>query len=542
MSNEIENEALSRFAHAFGSPLTALQSAVRMLALLHPDASPDEQRIYELLERNCRRLAGTVERLLAATTVRGQTIHVALPADQVDGGPAFAAADVEAAAAAQVDSSMARARLLVVDDDQATRVLLASMLGQAGYEVHTAADAAAAVDLARELRPALITLDLAMPGVDGSRLLPVFKEDPAIKDIPVLVISALVAGGRIQVPGAAGAISKPIHRDLLLRAVDDILQPQTEPAAYRGKILLVDDEEDVRRPLAMHLNEQGYAVFELGEGSATAEAARFWEPNLVLLDLRLPDADGMDLLRALKEDWRTSAIPVILLSAEQRPEEKARAFQLNADDYITKPYSPVELLARVEAVLRRRETEFSTSPSTRLPGNTAIERVLRERIAGDKPFAVCYADLDNFKAYNDVYGFLKGDGVIHQVARIILESVRGHGEPDDFVGHIGGDDFVIVTRPALAAPICQRIKEEFEQVIPLYYDADTRARGFIETLDRQGRPSRFPLMTITLVIISNEHRTIDHPGQISDIAAELKRKAKSMPGSTILRDQRMDRR
>lgn len=330
MSNEIENEALSRFAHAFGSPLTALQSAVRMLALLHPDASPDEQRIYELLDRNCRRLAGTVERLLAATTVRGQTIHVALPADQVDGGPAFAAADVEAAAAAQVDSSMARARLLVVDDDQATRVLLASMLGQAGYEVHTAADAAAAVDLARELRPALITLDLAMPGVDGSRLLPVFKEDPAIKDIPVLVISALVAGGRIQVPGAAGAISKPIHRDLLLRAVDDILQPQTEPAAYRGKILLVDDEEDVRRPLAMHLNEQGYAVFELGEGSATAEAARFWEPNLVLLDLRLPDADGMDLLRALKEDWRTSAIPVILLSAEQRPEEKARAFQLNA--------------------------------------------------------------------------------------------------------------------------------------------------------------------------------------------------------------------
>jgi DNA-binding response OmpR family regulator len=344
-----------------------------------------------------------------------------------------------------------------VDDDLPVRKMLAAMLSQAGYAVRTAPDAATAVDLARENRPALITLDLAMPGVDGSRLLPVLKEDPAIKDIPVLVVSALVAGGRVHVPGAAGSISKPVHRELFLRAVADILQPSTGPAGRRGKILVVDDEEDIRRPLAARLNEQGYAVFELGEGSATLEAARYWEPDLLLLDLRLPDAHGIDILRALKEDWRTSAIPVILLSSERRPEEKARAFQLAADDYITKPYSIVELEARIEAVLRRKETEFSTSPSTRLPGNIAIERVLRQRIASGASFAICYADLDNFKAYNDFYGFLKGDGVIHQVARIIQEAVRHQGEADDFVGHIGGDDFVVVTTPKRADILCRRI-------------------------------------------------------------------------------------
>lgn len=536
----LPEETLSRFAHSFGSPLTAIQGAVRTLMLLRREAAPDERHLLEIIERNCRRLAGTVERLLAATTADEHYLRVTLPVEaQEEESPTAPRTESpspeENAAATATDG---RPLILVVDDDPTARETLAATLRQAGYGVITAADGAAAVDQGRSRRPDLITLDLAMPGLDGQRLLPVLKEDPALKDIPVLVVSALAAGGRVQVPGAVGAISKPIHQEILLRAVQDILRPATPAGPRRGKILLVDDEEAIRRPLAIDLNERGYAVFELSQGDAAHEAVRFWEPDLVLLDLRLPDADGMDILRALKEDWHTSPTPVILLSSEQRPEEKARAFQLLADDYVTKPFSIIELVARIDAVLRRKEIEFSTSPSTRLPGNTAIERVLRQRINARTPFAVCYADLDNFKAYNDYYGFLKGDGVIHQMARIIIEVVRNQGNPDDFVGHVGGDDFVVVTTPDRAEAICRQVVDEFEQVIPLYYDAEARARGYIETLDRQGRPSRFPLMTITLVIVSNEHRRIEHPGQIGDIAAELKRKAKSLPGSTILRDRR----
>ncbi|MGC8960510.1 MAG: response regulator [Chloroflexia bacterium] len=534
-----EEEELSHFAHALGSPLTAIQGAARMLALLRPEASPDERRLLEIIERNCRRLSGEVERLLAAARVEGKALRVVLPLDR--GAPPVGESPPGPEEEAPPTGEWAgRPLILVVDDDSAVREMLSHILGQAGYAVLSAADGASAVDLARRHRPALITLDLAMPGVDGRRLLPVFKEDPAIKDIPVLVISALASGGALNIPGAAGALSKPVHREVLLRAVEDILHPPPEAVARRGKILLVDDEEDTRRPLAIDLNERGYAVFELGEGSATLEAVRYWEPDLVLLDLRLPDADGMDILRALKEDWRTAQTAVILLSAEQRPEEKARAFRFLADDYVTKPYSIVELVARIEAVLRRREAEFSTSPSTRLPGNVAIERALRRRLASGEPLAVCYADLDHFKAYNDVYGFLKGDGVIHQTARVLVEAVRELGNPDDFVGHVGGDDFVVLTTPERAEAICRRVVEEFDQVIPLYYDAEARSRGYIETLDRQGRPARFPLMSITLVIVTNEQRTLQHPGQVADIAAELKRKAKTIPGSVVFRDRRAD--
>jgi len=532
-----EEEELSRFAHALGSPLTAIQGSVRMLALLRQEASPDERRLLEIIERNCQRLAGEVERLLAAARVAGDTLQVVLPLGR-EAPPAESPPGPEEKLPQEQPAG--RPYILVVDDDPTIREMLAQTLEQAGYAVLCAADSTSAVDLARQYHPALITLDLAMPGVDGRRLLPVLKEDPAIKEIPVLVISALVSGGHLHIPGAAGALSKPVHREILLRAVEDILRPPPEATSRRGKILLVDDEEEARRPLAVDLNERGYAVFELGEGSATLEAVRFWEPDLVLLDLRLPDADGMDILRALKEDWRTSQTAVICLSAEQRPEEKARAFQLLADDYVTKPYSLVELMARIEAVLRRKESELSTSPSTRLPGNVAIERALRQRLASGEPLAVCYADLDNFKAYNDAYGFLKGDGVIHQTARVLVEAVRELGNPEDFVGHIGGDDFVVLTTPEKAEAICRRVVEEFDQVIPLYYDAEARARGYIETLDRRGRPTRFPLMSITLVIVTNEHRTLRHPGQVADIAAELKQKAKMLPGSVILRDRRSD--
>ncbi len=533
-------EELSQLAHAFGSPLTAIQGAARMLALLRSEASPDERHLLEIIERNCQRLSGEVERLLAAARVEGSVLQIPLPSGEGLGEPAAESRPGAEGEAFPAGRAAGRPLILVVDDDPAVREMLAHTLEQAGYAVLTAPDGITAVDLARQHLPSLITLDLAMPGVNGRRLLPVFKEDPAIKEIPVLVISALASGGHLSIPGAAGALSKPVHREVLLRAVGDILHPTAEAAARRGKILLVDDEEDTRRPLAADLNERGYAVFELGEGSATLEAVRYWEPDLVLLDLRLPDADGMDILRALKEDWRTSQTAVILLSAEQRPEEKARAFQFLADDYVTKPYSLVELVARIEAVLRRREAEFSTSPSTRLPGNVAIERALRQRLASGEPLAVCYADLDNFKAYNDVYGFLKGDGVIHQTARVLVEAVRELGNPDDFVGHVGGDDFVVLTTPDRAEPICRRVVEEFEQVIPLYYDAEARARGYIETPDRQGRPARFPLMSITLVIVTNEQRSLQHPGQVADIAAELKRKAKTIPGSVVFRDRRTD--
>jgi DNA-binding response OmpR family regulator len=516
-----------------------------MLSFLREDASPEERRFLQIIERNCRRLSALADKLVTATVVNGEELRIVVPVDETAGVPdGPAAADVPekdaGAAASQPTPLRDQPLILAVDDDPLDRELLSEILREADYRVLTAPDGGTAVDLARKHHPDLITLDLAMPGVDGRRLLTVFKEDPRLKDIPVLVVSIMVAGGRIRIPDAAGAISKPVHRELFLRLVSDVLFPSPDARPKKGRILLIDDEDDIRRPLAFDLNRRDYAVFELAEGVATIEAARYWEPDLVLLDLRLPDADGMDLLQALKGDWRTNHLPVVVLSAERRPQEKARALRLGADDYVTKPFSIIELEARIAAILRRKELEFSTSPSTRLPGNVAIERVLRQRVAAEAPFAACYADLDNFKAYNDTYGFLKGDGVIHQTSRVLIEAVRELGTPEDFIGHVGGDDFLIVTSPERAKDICRRTTAEFDQIIPLYYDAEARGEGFIEALDRQGKLIRFPLMTLTMVIVTNEHRRIEHPGQIADISVELKRQAKTIPGSTVFEDRRRD--
>ncbi|MBN1485597.1 MAG: response regulator [Chloroflexia bacterium] len=541
MPDQTEDEGLSRFAHAFGSPLTAIQGAVRMLLYLRQESSADERQLLEIIERNCRRLTITVDRLLEATQIQHDIVRIRLPLDRLpDKALQIAPPQIPEPGPGpeKLELPAGKPLILVVDDDPLARETLTDPLRQAGYAVLTAPDGTAAIDLARQYRPQLVTLDLSMPGVDGRRLLPVFKEDPDLKDIPVLIVSSNISGGHTHIPGAISALPKPIHRDIFIRTIEDILQTTEDGKPERGKLLLVDDEDDIRRPLALELTQRGYAVFELGEGSATEEAARYWEPDLILLDLRMPDAYGMDVLKQLKKDWRTNRIPVILVSVENRPDEKARGLQLGADDYVTKPFSIVELIARIEAALRRREIEFSISPSTRLPGNVTIEQVLREQIISGKPFAVCYTDLDNFKAYNDTYGFLKGDAIIHQTARMLQEAVRQQGNLEDFIGHIGGDDFVIISTPERMQNICEQVTQEFDRVIPLYYDTEARRRGYIEELDRQGRPAQFPLMTITMVIISNQQRRIEHPGQISDIAAELKKKAKALNGSTILWDQR----
>jgi len=188
-------------------------------------------------------------------------------------------------------------------------------------------------------------------------------------------------------------------------------------------------------------------------------------------------------------------------------------------------------------VLRRKETEFSTSPSTRLPGNIAIERVLRQRIASGEPFAVCYADLDNFKPYNDYFGFLKGDGSFTRSRGSSRKPCATWRERMILSGTLAGTISVVVTAPGRADPICRPHRERVRAGDPTLLRHRVARAGLHRDPGSAGPAGQFPLMTLTLVIITNEYRVIEHPGQIGDIAAELKHKAKSIPGSTILRDQ-----
>ncbi len=306
----------------------------------------------------------------------------------------------------------------------------------------------------------------------------------------------------------------------------------------KHSILIIDDDPLIRRIVTRTLDAKGYKVSEARSGAEGLELAFQDPPDLILLDLMMPGMDGFAVCTALRQNPATTNIPILMLTALDQTDSKVRGLKTGADDYITKPFNIEELETRIQAHLRRSERDLGANPLTILPGNIALEQTLRERLATEQPLAVLYIDLTNFKEFNDEYGWLKGDEIIKMLAREILNAVRTHGNPDDFVGHIGGDDFVALTTPARAEVVAQTIITNFDVQVPAFYPEEVRVRGYIETVDRRGRPFRAPIVSVSIAIVTNEQVKFYHPGQISARAAELKRYVKSLPGSQYAFDRR----
>jgi diguanylate cyclase (GGDEF)-like protein len=184
------------------------------------------------------------------------------------------------------------------------------------------------------------------------------------------------------------------------------------------------------------------------------------------------------------------------------------------------------------------EMYLDASPLTRLPGGIAIENVVKRRIESGKPLAFCVVDLDYFKAFNDHYGYAHGNVVLKETAKIIETAVKAKGQPDDFVGHVGGDDFVVITTPASMRDVSSEIIRVFDQRIPQFYEEKDRIKGFILGKSRQGQEMQFPLMTISIAIVTNEQHSFKSPIEVSEIAAELKDYAKTIPSSIYIVDKR----
>lgn len=306
------------------------------------------------------------------------------------------------------------------------------------------------------------------------------------------------------------------------------------------RVMVVDDDRNLRKIITTNLELAGFTVATAADGREALEKVEAFLPDVILLDLMMPHMDGYEVARALRghHNPNVSNVPIIMLTAKSETEDKVRGFEAGADDYITKPFGPQELLARVRAKIRRVEADSSLSPLTRLPGNLAIEAELRHRLDAQEPFSVLYLDLDNFKAFNDVYGFTHGDEAIQMLARITVEVVRRRGSTTDFVGHIGGDDFIVVAACDRAEEIAQEIISEFDTDIRGLYSAKDLRAGYIETRDRRGALNRFPIMTLSIAIVENDRSQLTNYAQVGETAAELKRYAKSVSGSNYVKDKR----
>ena len=240
----------------------------------------------------------------------------------------------------------------------------------------------------------------------------------------------------------------------------------------------------------------------------------------------------------MKKDILLRHIPIIMLTGKGEVQDRVEGIEAGADDYIVKPFDPSELLARIKMILKRTESSLDANPLSHLPGNTSIMEEFRRRIEAKETFAVAYADLDKFKAYNDVYGFEKGDEVIRETARILIQVVRETGGPTAFVGHVGGDDFVFIMEDGVIDKASEKIVEKFNEKVPSFYSKKDYEAGYISGKDRQGNEEKFGLLAISIGIVSNTSHEIAHVAQISEIAAELKKYAKSIEGSNFVRDKR----
>ncbi len=321
----------------------------------------------------------------------------------------------------------------------------------------------------------------------------------------------------------------------------DVETEQDDPSTaliHRDIVLVVDDDEQVTRLVKRVLERAGFECVAVNDGHTAHDAAVEWRPDIILLDLMLGDTTGDQILATLRADFRTRLIPVVFLTVRDSLQDKVEHLLAGADDYVTKPFVPEELIARLRAVMSRSTTARELSPLTGMSGNSDILREISRRLAQHERFTVLYPDIDSFKSYNDHYGFLRGDDVIKTLATIILEVLEQNYSPQHFAGHVGGDDFVILTDPNVAETLANEIIRRFDAASPALYDPADRQQGWIESKERSGATVRSPMVSVSIGIVNAEPGSYASAAALAARAAEVKGVAKRMPGSKWVLDRR----
>lgn len=318
---------------------------------------------------------------------------------------------------------------------------------------------------------------------------------------------------------------------------------------YAGAcVLVIDDDPDIREVLRLSLEREGYRVTVAASGSEGLHKLMDEEPcDLLLLDIVLPDIDGWAILSRVRATPTTARIPIIMMTANSDSYSETQLLSAGADDYLSKPFSFDNLLAHIQALLRRAALQ-TINPLTGLPGNRQVERFLQQCAKETAKFwAAAYIDIDNFKAYNDCYGFLRGDEVLKATADAITRASQACAH-SVFIGNIGGDDFLIgfsndlprgdESAMAEVAAALESLTKDFDEQARSFYSEEDIKRGYLEAESRRGGIERYPIMSLSIAVVTNARRVFNHPLEISNAFASVKRKAKAIAGSAVCFDQR----
>ena len=297
----------------------------------------------------------------------------------------------------------------------------------------------------------------------------------------------------------------------------------------KARLLVVEDDVDIGNMLKIYFSGMDFDVDVAVRGSDALEKTKQVLPHLIVLDIMLPDIDGYEVCRNLRTNMRTSHIPVIFLTQRDERSDKLQGLELGADDYITKPFDIEELKLRVQGAIRRSERESLTDPRSGLPAGRLIEEQLR-RIIREKGWALLDARVNNFEPFKDVYGFVAGDDVLRFTAMMIGEIVDELGTTSDFIGHAGGDNFIIITTEEKAPGIKLRLKERFDKEVLTHYNFIDRQQGFMPSPAVNGAAVKVPFMTISVGVVSPSKDSFADIREITELAAEARRQDASAGG------------
>jgi PleD family two-component response regulator len=297
----------------------------------------------------------------------------------------------------------------------------------------------------------------------------------------------------------------------------------------KARLLVVEDDIDIGNMLKIYFNGMDFDVDVAVRGSDALEKTKQVLPHLIVLDIMLPDIDGYEVCRNLRTNMRTSHIPVIFLTQKDERSDKLQGLELGADDYITKPFDIEELKLRVMGAIRRSERESLTDPRSGLPAGRLIENRLRE-IIRQKGWALLDARINNFEPFKDVYGFVAGDDVLRFTSMLLGEVVDELGTTSDFIGHAGGDNFIIITTEEKAEVIKARLKERFDTEVQTHYNFMDRQQGFVQAPTAEGTTVRVPFMTMSIGIVSPSAHSFADIREITELAAEARRQDSAAGG------------
>lgn len=305
------------------------------------------------------------------------------------------------------------------------------------------------------------------------------------------------------------------------------------------RILIADKDPALRNLVSTRLAARHYEIIEADQSEQVLRLLERETVDLILISTDMERIGGKLLIEKIRQKAQFLTIPIILTTQEENIAELVMSQERGFDDFLIKPFNSLVLQLRVAMNISRARQRVEANALTHLPGNSSIERVIRNKLEKKEKFSVLYIDINHFKSFNDRYGFEKGDDVIRQTAKILIQTAEAFTRGKEcFVGHIGGDDFIVVLDSSIEEDFARKFTAEFDRLVLTYYNESDQKHGFIRVRNRQGKQEAFPLMSCAVAACNNLHRDYKSFGEIAQDAAEVKSFLKSQPGSHYLRDRR----